>query len=131
MKLFAIHCLTLFAIVLNLPTVVADEISAEVRAIIESQAAANKGKALYLINCQQCHDADGRALANIDVVAADLTNPSAWAYGTEPINIFNNIKQGAGLSMPAFKDTLSDSDIWHIVAHILNIGPPATRPPNP
>ena len=93
-----------------------------------SKAAAATGKDHYLINCQQCHDADGRALANIDYIAADLTAPGTWYYGTSALNLFRSIKFGAGLEMPPFKAELNDEVIWQIVAHVLNIGPQATRP---
>jgi len=98
--------------------------------IAYSKSAAARGKSYYLINCQQCHDADGKALANIDYIAADLTAPERWLYGTSALNIFFSIKNGAGLEMPPFKDALNDEEIWHIVAHVLNIGPAETRPAN-
>lgn len=96
--------------------------------LASSKSAAETGKSYYLINCQQCHDADGRALANIDFIAADLTAPDTWFYGTTPLHIFRSIKFGAGLEMPPFKDSLDDDTIWLIVAHVLNIGPEESRP---
>ena len=104
----------------NMPT--------EPSAVVYSKSAAVRGKSFYLINCQQCHDADGRALANIDFIAADLTVPDTWYYGTTPLHIFRSIKFGAGLEMPPFKDSLDDEVIWQIVAHVLNIGPAELRP---
>jgi mono/diheme cytochrome c family protein len=101
---------------------------AEPSAVAYSKSAAVRGKSFYLINCQQCHDADGRALANIDFIAADLTAPGTWYYGTTPLHIFRSIKFGAGLEMPPFKDSLDDETIWQIVAHVLNIGPVEFRP---
>jgi mono/diheme cytochrome c family protein len=100
----------------------------EPSSVVYSKSAASVGKSHYLINCQQCHDADGRALANIDYIAADLTAPSTWYYGESPLHIFRSIKFGAGLEMPPFKDSLKDETIWQIVAHILNIGPRENRP---
>ncbi len=104
----------------NMPT--------EPSSAVDSKSAAVRGKSFYLINCQQCHDADGRALANIDFIAADLTAPDTWYYGTTPLHIFRSIKFGAGLEMPPFKDSLDDETIWQIVAHVLNIGPAELRP---
>ena len=104
------------------------ELPAEPSPLASSKAAAITGKSYYLINCQQCHDADGRALANIDFIAADLTAPDTWFYGTSPLHIFRSIKYGAGLEMPPFKDSLDDDTIWLIVAHVLNIGPVESRP---
>jgi len=102
----------------------------DINPLAYSKSAAARGKSYYLINCQQCHDADGKALANVDYIAADLTAPERWFYGTSALNIFFSIKNGAGLEMPPFKDSLNDEVIWHIVAHVLNIGPAETRPVN-
>ena len=107
-----------------------DTMPAEPSVEVYSKSAAVRGKSFYLINCQQCHDADGRALANIDFIAADLTAPDTWYYGTTPLHIFRSIKFGAGLEMPPFKDSLDDATIWQIVAHVLNIGPAEFRPTN-
>ena len=105
-----------------------EDMPTEPSAVVYSKSAAGRGKSFYLINCQQCHDADGRALANIDFIAADLTAPDTWYYGTTPLHIFRSIKFGAGLEMPPFKDSLEDETIWQIVAHVLNIGPAEFRP---
>lgn len=105
-----------------------DEMPGEASPLADSKSAAAIGKSHYLINCQQCHDADGRALANIDYIAANLTAPDTWFYGTTALPIFRSIKFGAGLEMPPFKDSLNDETIWQIVAHVLNIGPRETRP---
>ena len=118
--------LTLFLI--HLPTLAQENMPTEPSATVYSKSAAIRGKSFYLINCQQCHDADGRALANIDFIAADLTEPDTWYYGTTPLHIFRSIKFGAGLEMPPFKDSLDDETIWQIVAHVLNIGPVELRP---
>ena len=105
-----------------------EEMPTEPDSMVYSKSAAERGKSYYLINCQQCHDADGRALANIDFIAADLTSPDTWYYGASPLHIFRSIKFGAGLEMPPFKDSLEDEIIWQIVAHLLNIGPRESRP---
>ena len=124
-KLRLVAFLTMFI----LDDIVAQEnMPTEPSALVYSKSAAVRGKSFYLINCQQCHDADGRALANIDFIAADLTAPDTWYYGTTPLHIFRSIKFGAGLEMPPFKDSLDDETIWQIVAHVLNIGPAELRP---
>jgi mono/diheme cytochrome c family protein len=106
----------------------AQEMPTEASSLSFSKLAAERGKSYYLINCQQCHDADGRALASIDFIAANLTAPDTWYYGTEPLHVFRSIKFGAGLEMPPFKDALDDETIWQIVAHVFNIGPKENRP---
>ena len=123
------HRLVAFLTMFILDDIVAQEnMPTEPSALVYSKSAAVRGKSFYLINCQQCHDADGRALANIDFIAADLTAPDTWYYGTTPLHIFRSIKFGAGLEMPPFKDSLDDEIIWQIVAHVLDIGPTELRP---
>ncbi len=118
----------LLSVIFTTATYAQDEMPTEPDSIAFSKSAAERGKSFYLINCQQCHDADGRALANIDFIAADLTAPDTWYYGTSALHIFRSIKFGAGLEMPPFKDSLEDETIWQIVAHVLNIGPEESRP---
>lgn len=103
-------------------------VESTVSPLANSVAAAAEGKSLFLVNCQQCHDADGRALANVDFVAANLTEPDMWFYGSDSYSIFNTIKNGAGLLMPPFSDTLDDDQIWKIVAHVRSIGPQDSKP---
>ena len=79
----------------HLPTAAQEDMPTEPSAMVYSKSAAIRGKSFYLINCQQCHDADGRALANIDFIAADLTAPDTWYYGATPLHIFRSIKFGA------------------------------------
>lgn len=126
------HLISLFTVLLCISlqgtSFAQEDMPTEADPIVFSKSAAERGKSFYLINCQQCHDADGRALANIDFIAADLTAPDTWFYGTTPLHIFRSIKFGAGLEMPPFKDTIDDTTIWQIVAHVLNIGPEETRP---
>tara|TARA_B110000858_G_scaffold198281_1_gene263710 strand:+ start:14854 stop:15279 length:426 start_codon:yes stop_codon:yes gene_type:complete len=117
----------LFLYVFSNPALAAD-MPSEPSPLADSKSAAATGKSYYLINCQHCHDADGRALANIDFIAADLTAPDTWYYGTSALHIFRSIKFGAGFEMPPFNDSLDDETIWQIVAHILNIGPKQSRP---
>jgi mono/diheme cytochrome c family protein len=104
--------------------------AADLNPIANSKAAAQKGKATYLRLCQYCHGFDGKAHENIDFQATNLTDLSGWKNGTEAINIFNSIKDGAGDDMPAFKTKATDEEIWQLVGFILSIGPEGRRPQN-
>jgi len=88
-----------------------------------------QGRRHYLRLCQTCHGADGRALENIDFEASDLTSPDYWASGDTDGDLFHSTKEGAGTEMPAFRDKLSDVQIWEIVNFIRSIGPEDRRPP--
>lgn len=83
--------------------------------------AVTAGEALYVTNCAGCHGesgaGDGPAAASLDPKPASLQDTVAQ---TEPVYQHWVISEGgaaAGLSssMPAFKGTLSDEDIWRIV----------------
>ncbi len=88
----------------------------------EGQAdAVTAGEALYTANCASCHGntgaGDGPAAASLDPKPASLRTTVAE---TEPVYQHWVISEGgaaAGLSssMPAFKGSLSDEDIWRIV----------------
>ena len=82
---------------------------------------AEEGGALYTANCAGCHGntggGDGPAAASLDPKPANL---GTTVSETEPVYSHWVISEGgaaAGLSssMPAFKGSLSDEDIWRIV----------------
>jgi mono/diheme cytochrome c family protein len=91
-------------------------------------ASVARGKIFYLQNCQSCHDEDGRARSAAVAIAADLTDPSRWKFGTSDPQLFETIKNGAADAMPPFAADLKDEQIWDIVNFIRSIGPPANRP---
>ena len=93
-----------------------------------TDASVARGKAIYLRHCQECHDRDGRALANTMYEAADLTAPASWIYGTTDGEIFRSIREGAGDDMPPYKDTLKkEEEIWHLVNFLRSLGPQSMR----
>jgi mono/diheme cytochrome c family protein len=87
-----------------------------------------KGKATYLRLCPECHDDDGKALAQTLAPAADLTDPGRWKFGTGDAHVFRSIHDGAGAAMPVFGNQLKDEDIWDIVNFIRSIGPASLQP---
>ena len=87
-----------------------------------------RGKATYLRLCPECHDEDGKALAQTLAPAADLTDPSRWKFGTGDPYVFRSIRDGAGAAMPVFGNQLKDDDIWHVVNFIRSIGPESLQP---
>lgn len=87
-----------------------------------------RGKATYLRLCPECHDDDGKALAQTLAPAADLTDPSRWKFGTGDPYVFRSIRDGAGAAMPVFGNQIKDEDIWHVVNFIRSIGPESLQP---
>jgi mono/diheme cytochrome c family protein len=93
-----------------------------------SPKSAAGGKATFQRLCAECHDEDGKALAQMMGPAADLTDPSRWKYGTGDAHVFRSIRDGAGTAMPAFGKQLSSDQTWELVHFIRSIGPPSFKP---
>jgi mono/diheme cytochrome c family protein len=96
--------------------------------IAYSPSSIARGKSLFLQNCQTCHDEDGRARSAAIAIAADLTDPDRWKFGTGDAQVFASIKNGAADAMPPFGGDLKDDQIWDIVNFIRSIGPESKRP---
>jgi cytochrome c oxidase cbb3-type subunit 3 len=41
-----------------------------------------------------------------------------WIYGSEPANIFATIAEGRPNGMPAFRERLSNDQIWRLVSYV-------------
>lgn len=88
-----------------------------------------RGKSTYIRMCADCHGPDGKALLDIVADATDLTNPKRWYSGTTEGEIFRSIRDGAGETMPPFKDQLrKEEDMWHMVNFIRSLWPKDVRP---
>jgi len=93
-----------------------------------SPASIARGKTYFLQNCQSCHDEDGRARSAAVAIAADLTAPDRWKFGSGDAELFKTIKNGAAEAMPPFASDLKDEQIWDVVNFIRSIGPETKRP---
>ena len=88
-----------------------------------SESSVREGRKTYLLRCQYCHGADGRAQANPDFEAPSLRAPRQWRFGTTDGELFVSIRDGAGHEMPPFGGMLADGKIWELVHYVRSIGP--------
>lgn len=80
-----------------------------------------RGEALYQKNCVSCHGAagkgDGPSAMQLNPRPADFTAGHTDAHPDG--DVFFWIQNGiAASAMPAFKTTLSDEDVWHVVNYV-------------
>lgn len=91
----------------------------------QTPATIQRGEAVYAANCASCHGATG---AGDGAAARSLTPPPAnlaW-LSNMPLSrwdpfMYWTIAEGGkplGSGMPSFKDSLSKSDIWAVIAYI-------------
>ena len=77
------------------------------------------GREIFVNTCIQCHGIDGKGTSQIKLVPppADLTNPDVQERldGT----LFRRIHEGKpNTAMGAWKHSLSDEEIWDVVAYV-------------
>ena len=79
------------------------------------------GRAVYKDKCQRCHGPGGLGDgpdADPDAVDMDLTNPKRAARHPDGV-VYYKVLNGRGRpKMPAFKDELSEQQIWSVVAYV-------------
>ena len=86
-------------------------------------AVLEKGKALYAAHCLRCHGAAGKndgPASDADQVNADLTDDYRTSINPDGV-VFYKIWYGfgrMGLRMPRFDHTLSQDDVWAVVAYV-------------
>jgi cbb3-type cytochrome c oxidase subunit III len=83
------------------------------------------GKKLYARHCASCHGQSGKGdggMALSGGTPSDLTDET-WDYGSTDGEIFVAIRDGVSSDMLAYKEKLSEKQIWQIVHFIRSIGP--------
>ena len=77
--------------------------------------AVSEGKQLFgSMNCAGCH-ANGGGGMGPPLMDDD------WIYGSQPEQIFASIAEGRPNGMPSWKYTLSNQQIWEIVAYVRSL----------
>lgn len=89
--------------------------------LLNSAAAQRAGGELFAANCAICHgargDGHGRRQEGMVPAPADLTVPP-WSERAGAARTFLAIRQGVPGTAMAGWPTLSDREIWQLIAHI-------------
>jgi cytochrome c oxidase cbb3-type subunit 3 len=71
-----------------------------------------EGKRLFdAYNCSGCHAHGGGGMG-------PPLMDEKWIYGIRPANIFETIVEGRPNGMPSFRNKISDSQVWQLVAYV-------------
>ena len=83
------------------------------------------GKGVYKNKCQRCHGPGGLgdgADADPELAAdMDLTNPKRADRNPDGVVYYKVVNGRKKPKMPAFKDELSEEQIWAVVAHVQSL----------
>jgi cytochrome c oxidase cbb3-type subunit III len=78
--------------------------------------AMSEGKALFsAYNCTGCHANGGGGMG-------PALMDDEWIYGYQPDQIFKTILEGRPNGMPAFRQKISDHQIWELAAFVRSMG---------
>lgn len=71
-----------------------------------------EGKRLYtFFNCVGCHGNGGGGMG-------PPLMDDKWIYGTAPTAIFSSIVEGRPNGMPAWRNKMTDAQVWQLVAYV-------------
>jgi len=82
-----------------------------------------EGRKLYVRNCASCHGPSGKgdgSMALAGGTPANLTDDT-WDHGSSDGEIFVVIRDGTSSDMEAYKDRLTEKQIWQIVNFIRSL----------
>jgi cbb3-type cytochrome c oxidase subunit III len=82
------------------------------------------GKKLYQRHCAACHGPNGKGDGGMALSGgepSDLTD-GAWDHGSTDGEIFVVIRDGVSADMLAYKEKLTEKQIWQVVNYIRSIG---------
>jgi mono/diheme cytochrome c family protein len=84
------------------------------------------GSQLYQINCKSCHGDPGKN--NVSKLTPPPPDPvSPKMQNNTDGELYYKLQEGRG-PMPAFKNTLSSSEIWEVIAYLRSLNPGYVQP---
>jgi len=90
---------------------------------LDAKTLAN-GKSIYKNKCERCHGPGGLGDgpdADPDATDMNLTNPKRAPRNTDGVVYYKVLNGRKKPKMPAFKDELTEEQIWAVVAHVQSL----------
>ena len=81
-----------------------------------------EGKRIYEANCASCHGTPGQGNYNKDLVPLPGDPATDKIQRNSDGSLFYKVFEGKGL-MPSFKNSLSSTDIWNVIAYLRSFNP--------
>lgn len=87
------------------------------------------GRVLYKRHCAPCHGPNAKGDGGMSLsggTPSDLTD-ATWDYGSTDGEIFVAIRDGVSADMLAYKEKLTEKQIWQVVNFLRSLGPKANK----
>ena len=105
---------------------------AEGSPVASSPSSIEKGRALFVKACVQCHGDKGRGNVTSGKRLKDdwenriwprnLTRPESWRFTKDARDVFQRISSGIrGTPMPEHTTTMSEEDRWHVANYVMTL----------
>jgi len=84
-----------------------------------------EGRKVYLRHCASCHGQSGKGDGSMALAGGTPSNlaDETWDHGSSDGEIFVVIRDGVGTDMEAYKESLTEKEIWQIVNFIRSLSP--------
>ena len=95
--------------------------------LVSNAESIEAGQKVYLRHCASCHGKTAKGDGGMSLsggTPSDLTDEN-WDYGSTDGEIFVAIRDGVSADMLAYKEKLSDTQIWQTVVYLRSLGPKA------
>jgi mono/diheme cytochrome c family protein len=97
--------------------------------VVSDAPSVEEGKKLYQRYCASCHGPAGKGDGSLALAGgepSDLTDET-WDHGSSDGEIYVVIRDGVTADMLAYKDRLTEKQIWHVVNFIRSLEPKPSK----
>ena len=91
--------------------------------VASDESSIAEGRKLYLRHCASCHGQSGKGDGSMALAGGTPSNlvDETWDHGSSDGEIFVVIRDGVGSDMEAYKDSLTEKQIWQLVNFIRSL----------
>lgn len=92
--------------------------------LANDREAVEAGKKLYTRHCAACHGPQGKGDGSMALAGGTPSNltDDKWDHGSTDGEIFVAIRDGTSPDMEAYKEKLSEKEIWQVVTFVRSLG---------